>query len=63
MLIEMDAESNWDICPVCLDWLRGGAPLNDWPVLDDFPGKATMREYHEEHKAAGQDRIGAEDDG
>ena len=52
---EMDPESNWDICPVCLDWLSGGVPLNDWPYLDDFPGKNSMRDYHEEHKARGRD--------
>ena len=42
MHFEMDPESHWDICPVCMDYLYG---------LDEFPGRQTMRDHHTEHKS------------
>lgn len=39
---EMDPESNWDICPVCLEHLSN---------QDEFPGRDHMRAHHEDHKA------------
>lgn len=39
--IPMDRESNWDICPVCRDYLS---------YFDEFPGIDHMRQYHQHHK-------------
>lgn len=39
----VDPESNWDICPVCLEFLS---------MRLTFPGRAAMREHHVAHKSA-----------
>lgn len=45
MVIPMDPESNWDICPVCRRWLAQNSV---------FPGLTVMRHHHEDHKRRAQ---------
>lgn len=52
IVVPMDPESNWDICPVCRHWLS---------EQDEFPGIEAMRERHEAHKRAHIDSKGAND--
>lgn len=45
MIVEMDRESNWDICPVCREHL--------WN-LATFPGVDAMRAHHQAHGAVAE---------
>lgn len=45
-LIEMDPESNWDICPVCRAWMESDEAQHITVEL--------MRLRHRNHKAEGR---------
>ena len=49
----VDPESNWDICPVCIEYLSTSDEFEFDETLNRpvFPGFDVMRAHHEAHKA------------